>query len=437
MPTHAEEKKVLRQSLGGFSSKLVGAALTFLGSILIARQLGPQNFGVYSLVLSLSGVAGLVISFGLPALLVRDVSSSVIKQQWDEVKGLLFGSYQCAAIVFFVLIVLVVFAMSLFGNERYWLLGAIGLVYAGVVGVNQIRGGFLRGLHLVVLADIPDLLVRPGMLVLFVSGLTLTGVAWNPNIAIMTQLVAAISSLLLGVILVVRYVPRELLDATPKRPDGKQWLSNAPTFLVVTLLSAVEQQMPLYLLGWILSSREAGLYQVAAQLVNLVAFGLLAVNMSLQPRISVAWTQQNFAVAQQLMRTSVRLGTLVALIGGGLLFFFADSVLAIFGGGYIEAASVLRVLVVGQMINALAGSCGVMLMMSGHQREAVVGLLFAVLVCVLLGSVCIPIFSLMGAVIAAVGSLLTWNLYMSVRAFQLTGVDTTVMCLGKSVGYGK
>ena len=117
----------------------------------------------------------------------------------------------------------------------------------------------------------------------------------------------------------------------------------------------------------------------------------------------------------------------MALISGGTLALFAEDLLRLFGSNYVEAATALRVLVVGQFINATAGSCGVILSMTGHQREVVNGVAGALVVNFALSILLIPGLGIIGAAIAAATGLAVWNAYLAYRAIRLVGINTTIL----------
>ncbi len=53
--------------------------LTFVFYLLIARIFGPEQYGVFSAAIALGGVLSVFIQFGLPTLLVRDVSANPVE----------------------------------------------------------------------------------------------------------------------------------------------------------------------------------------------------------------------------------------------------------------------------------------------------------------------------------------------------------------------
>lgn len=65
---------LLKQAGGGFVTKVVAAGLGFAISVVLARLLGPELFGVYSIAISVSNIASTVLTLGLPLLIVRQVA---------------------------------------------------------------------------------------------------------------------------------------------------------------------------------------------------------------------------------------------------------------------------------------------------------------------------------------------------------------------------
>lgn len=57
----------------------VTLGFTFLFYVLIARVLGPESYGVFTAAAALGGILGVVIQYGLPTLLNRDVASDAVE----------------------------------------------------------------------------------------------------------------------------------------------------------------------------------------------------------------------------------------------------------------------------------------------------------------------------------------------------------------------
>jgi O-antigen/teichoic acid export membrane protein len=419
--------RLLKQASSGFLTKVIAAALAFIISIIFARQLGPNDFGIYAMTLSVISLVSTVVTLGLPMLVVRQVAIYSEGEQWGLLKGIIYRSYQwttLTAILVFVVLGLITFVLV---PSTWQVVSVLGLIMLPFLALNQIRASILRGLHWVVLADVPELLFRP-LLVLIMIGISLVLVKTehSDQWAIGIQLIATFLSFLIGAWLLKQRLPRHL-ESVAVQFENKIWLAAGITFLGVALVSAAEGQVALLLLGSMAGAKYAGLYQAAFQLVTPIIFGLMAVNMALQSKLAAAWSAGDKQLAQRLVTEAARLSLLVALMCSGVLLWFAEECLALFGDTYREAAQALKILVLGQLFNAAAGSCGIVLSMTGHQREVLRGVALALIVNFVLCMLLIPHWSIVGAAVAASSGLVMWNAYLMWQAKKLTGIRTAII----------
>ncbi len=104
-----------------------------------------------------------------------------------------------------------------------------------------------------------------------------------------------------------------------------------------------------------------------------------------------------------------------------------ERLLRLYGETYVAGWPALGVLVFGMVGNALSGSVGFMLSMTG--REKVVASVFAV-GCGLnlaLDVLLIPVYGATGAAVGTAVTLLTWNGVLLVAVRRELGIDSTVL----------
>jgi O-antigen/teichoic acid export membrane protein len=80
-----------------------------------------------------------------------------------------------------------------------------------------------------------------------------------------------------------------------------------------------------------------------------------------------------------------------------------------FGNEFIEGATVLIILCVGQVVNSISGSVGVILQMTGHQKVYQNIVLIALILNLILNLLLVPLYGTIGAAIATVISISSWN----------------------------
>jgi O-antigen/teichoic acid export membrane protein len=152
---------------GGAGSLAIKAATTLLGfvlAILLARILGPEGYGIYAYVFALVSVLAIPAQFGLPNLIVRETAKANVNKHW----GLMLGVWRWATVmtgVFSAILVFIAAGMAWLFVDRFsdrqletflW-----GLTLVPLIALANLRGAALRGLHKVVLGQIPERVLRP------------------------------------------------------------------------------------------------------------------------------------------------------------------------------------------------------------------------------------------------------------------------------------
>lgn len=419
--------KLLHTAIGSFCLKLAASGLAFLGSLLLARLLGVKEFGVYAMVMATINVAATVATLGLPALITREVAQSEMRQEWERLRSVISNSRR---LVLLASIIILLLASGLISSGTFPTLPLLSVTFAmslvPLVALNQLRSAILRGLHHVILADIPDLLLRPLLLLLLVAGVYIWHGEGTATVALGLQLAAVVGAFLLGVRYLRRHA-RRALAPTAFDASVRDWAVQARPFFVMTLVTVVEAYVGIYILGYLAGPAEVGVFQAASQLVALVVMGLVAVNLPLQAKLAVTWALGDRARSQELVSEAAKLGTAVAFVGSLILIPFADSIVALYGPGYEHAGDVLRILVVGQFINAAAGPCGLTLVATGYQKFALYGLIAGLMANIALAFFLVPAHGAQGAAAAAAGGLLVWNSVMVYWAARLAQLHTPVV----------
>jgi len=101
----------------------------------------------------------------------------------------------------------------------------------------------------------------------------------------------------------------------------------------------------------------------------LASFVLIAVNLVVAPRFAALHREGDMAGLESLAILSVKLIGVLALPVIGVMLIFPSWLMELFGEDFASGALLLQILAVGQFINAITGSVGYLLMMSGHERD--------------------------------------------------------------------
>ncbi|MGH2542589.1 MAG: polysaccharide biosynthesis C-terminal domain-containing protein, partial [Ardenticatenaceae bacterium] len=156
---------------------------------------------------------------------------------------------------------------------------------------------------------------------------------------------------------------------------------------------------------------------------TLVAFTLTAANMVLAPYIAQLYAAGDNTRLQHMVTRGAQVILLTALPVAGTFIFFGEPILAsVFGDAYRAGAAALAILCLGQLVNAGAGSVGLILNMTGHERDTAVGVAAAAAANLILNLILIPRFGIEGAAVATAVSLATWNVLLCRRVYRRVGI---------------
>ncbi|MFH0830446.1 MAG: flippase [Parcubacteria group bacterium] len=340
---------ILRQGFGVFVTRLWGAAVGLLISIIIAREFGPEGKGVASLVLLLPtllttfGNAGLHISnvyfFGKRNARLSELAANSL---WV---GLGLGT-----VVFVVSLALYPIAGERFfaGVPSGYLLAVAALAPAMLV--NTYFGNLLLARQRIAAFNLVNVLQLTVQFIAILTGLYL----FELSIVVIVYAIAA--NLLLGAGLVLYLVyrrdpsgwrfNRHLLSET-LRYGLKGYLANTLQFL--------NYRSDLLLVSYFLGVTAVGWYSVAVNFAEVLWYVPSALGTVLFPAVANVSTAQANVMTARVSRQTVLLMTLasalVALVAPWLLP-------RLFGSDFIPSVNALLILLPGVLIFSVAKILG-------------------------------------------------------------------------------
>jgi len=156
-----------------------------------------------------------------------------------------------------------------------------------------------------------------------------------------------------------------------------------------------------------------------------VVFGLQVVNLTIGPHIARLHAQGDMGRLQRLVTFSTRAQFFFTLPFVVMLIFFGEGLVTLaFGQEFVPALLPLSILALGQLVNAASGSVGLLLAMTGHERDAARSVVLAAIVNVSLNAILIPPYGAAGAAAAGAVTLAAWNLAMCWAVRQRLGIDS-------------
>jgi O-antigen/teichoic acid export membrane protein len=402
--------------------------LGFAVNVVLARLLGASGYGDYATVMSVVTLLLLVALFGTGSAAVQFTATYQARGDLRALAGFLAWSTRAVlGASLLVASLAAAFVLWLGPELRPELRGAVrlGLLLLAPLALLQLRTGVLRGFRRVVVATVPEAIARPllvaaGLLALWAAGVTLDG---RHAVA----LTLAATALLLGLVEVVLAPSlRPVRGAVPRR-EGRRWAGFSLSLLLVSGFYTVVERAPVVLVGLYRGTEAAGLYNVASQLGKLVTFGLSAITAMAMPLFAELHATGRRDELRRLLGQCAVASLLLALPAAALLGLGGGELLGWFGPAFPAARGALRILVAGQLVNALTGPVGVLLVACGHERGTALVLALGAGLDVALCLALIPGHGIDGAAVATALALGAWNLALAGYAWRRLGLDPTAL----------
>lgn len=408
--------RIGRETLGSMGLKIASTGLVFLSTVILARVLGPADYGIYSYVYAVVALLSVPSEFGLPTLVVRETASAMAREDYATVQGVWRWAGRMTVLISLSLVVLTGIVIWLFkeplaGKRLETFLWALALV--PLIALGNLRGAALRGLQRVVVGQLPESLLRPGFFVLLLWGSMLLGsVSLSAPLAMALYVVASALAFCVGAWLLWRVTPSLVNQAVP-RAANRAWLLSALPLAFIGGMALINQQASIFLQGFFLPDAEIGLFRVATQVSLLASFGLVAINTVVAPRFAALYAQGDMAKLQRLVTVSARIILFLNLaITIGFVLLGKLFLRQIFGASYEAAYIPLLILLGGQLVNSGVGSVAMLLNMTRHEHETAKGMTLAAALNVVLNLLLLPRAGIVGSAIATAVSLIIWNMLL-------------------------
>jgi O-antigen/teichoic acid export membrane protein len=271
---------------------------------------------------------------------------------------------------------------------------------------------------------LPESLVRPGLLVVFVGAAAAASLEFDAPEAVGLTLVAATISFCVGVALLRAHLPGPVRTAKAAY-ESRPWLRSALALTALSGVTIVDTQSGTVLLGLLAGPEDAGIYAAATRLAEIGSFVLLAVNAPLAPHASQLYAAGRMAELQQTVTRAAKAILLFTVPIVLVLLVFGEPLLRLFGGEFTGGEDALAILALGQLFNAAMGSVGILLIMTGHERDVLASVGVATFVGIALTAALIPPLGVEGAAIGRVTSLAVWNVVLAVITYRRLGIQAT------------
>lgn len=406
-----------RGGLLAFLIQGAGAALFFLVEVVAARLLGVNQFGIYALVTAWLYILLLVGTLSLNHVLLRFVPTYLAHEDWGSLRGVLRRSNLWAGAAG---IALACGGFALLAVLRGCCVETAmaaafvpGLIALPFQVLSSLRQAALRGMEKIAHALLPEFVLRPLAFLLLLGGAAYAfKMPLDAEAAFYLNLAAVVAAFAIGAIWQRKHLPATVRGTAPAYRD-REWMTTALSLLLVVGLNLISSRIDVVMLGMLSGAREVGVYSAASRVADVITFGLACANAIVAPMIARLHATGRQQELQHMVRQVARGVFLFTLPVALLIVVFGREILGLFGADFREGYKVLVVLVGGQLVNALAGPVGYLMMMTGHQNAAARIVAVSATLNLLLNAILIPLLGMIGAALSTAVCTAVWNIAMT------------------------
>ena len=369
LTTQLWESPIAHGSFSGMIGNFASTALFMVRSVLIARALGLETFGLMAYALALTMFVGEFIDMRGGDLVIRFVGSAMARKEHARAAtylhlGVLVDGV--AALAAMVVIAAIMIPLT-GGHPQHETLQPLIGIYVLAVPFGLLKRPFtallitLKRFPLMTILQLATRLIELGVIVA-VLPLGVMAVTWS------AVLMGAFEFLLTSSCALWVFWRR---SGTLRGGDYRQaWRSFRPFAVYGSLVGSLQSLaggLDVVVLGALRPPADVGFYAIARSAALVLSTALGPVSQAVYPLMNEAWALNDRARVRRLVDRLVKVNGSVSLAAIVFLFFSASWLVNLFyGPAFLPAAGVLRLMVVFIGLQTATGWMRQMVLIAGY-----------------------------------------------------------------------
>jgi len=401
-----DTKEILTKGFSFLVFRITGLLFGYVFALFITRQYGAGVYGLVTLCFSLFLFISIFGRLGIDINLVKFYSNETNQKETGLfyrvlIKSIIVSSLLAACLYMFKdILVFKLFKKPLLEPYIIWIVLAIPcwsttLICSGLLRAKKLNNWFA-------------FLNNPGRFAFsLIAIVILWSIADNPLNAIKSHFYGVFFLAILSIIISIK-----TLKKISFKTNENSWvfLKDAFPMMLSSTMLIFLGWLDTFILGIYESEETIGIYGIALKFAVLTSFVLQAINSILAPKLANSYTTNDMDLFKKLIQFATKLNFFLTLIIVTIIVVFRKLLLGIYGEEFVAGSIFLTVLCIGQLVNSMSGSVGVIMQMTGHQKAYQNIVFVALIINLILNFTLIPIYGGLGAAIATVISISTWNI---------------------------
>ena len=415
------ERNINTVAKGGgitFAGKLFLNVLRFVTALLLARILGADELGLYSLSLSALNITMGLALFGLDSAIIRYLAIMVGRKDEEGT----WGTIQIGIGLSFILSALLgaalyafsfVIAERVFHEPRLAPLLQLASVFVPMMVVNDQLFNAIRGFKKFNDSVIAQYVYQPVTRLIMIGILALIGL--NAQYAIIAYALSTITaSFAMFFVLNKRFSLKRTIKVAPGLL--KEMMSFALPVWLSGLMVKFQGNIQTLFIGTMNTIAGVGIFSIANQITMVSGEFSSSINVTSKPVIAELDDQKDIKQMEHIYQLANKWVVMVQIPIFLFMVLFPKPILSIFGESYIDGATALIILAVANFVKVSTGMGGIIIDMAGYTRMKLFNSFIRLALYIVLDYFLIPRWGVIGAATAVLVGEGSVNL---LRLFQV------------------
>lgn len=409
----------------GLTIRLVGMAFTFFIGVFIARAIGADAFGEYSIIISLVAILSIPSQSGYGNLIIKEISSSIAKFKYGEAEVIkswaIKSSFIISITIAFFSACYVMFFLNLDHNLSAYLLGFLSLI---IVGQNVISYSYLKGAESFNSAQIAEALLYP------LAHFILCVFIWlTYELTIELVMIARLLSLMMVLLFCRMAISKHInnsfsIDQRNMTGSSSRLNKLLLPFMFSDGLRVVQAHMFILIIGGFLLSSDAAQFKVVQSLMLFVMLPATVIITMLSPLVSKLYTTNKESITHCIARFN-RIYVLVTFCALISVYLLSEPLITFaFGIEYRQAAQLLVITTAFTFLSSFFGFYDVVLNMIGKGKVVLKVSVICLVLVIMLSVIVIHFYGLIGATYAFGISILIQRIVFYMVAKKVCDFET-------------
>lgn len=405
--------------------RIGGAAAALFLAVYLGRTMGADDAGRFFVGLNVVLGFSFLTRLGLDTALIKLTGPAWERGDRSYMRGLLLQSMLISGVLSLALAVIgyIIVQSSIIRLDDAGLVATLKncLIALPPFSVALVLAGLLKGMRKPELAGLLERSGLPVVTLIFAMSLSAVFRQIDAAIVMLAYAIGALGLVVLGVSVAWRNT------STSDAVCYERWsiIKAAALPLVVSGLAGFFiNWWSGIAIAWFASPEDVGILGAAQRVANTFMLVLVAFNSVFAPRFPGLYQRGDLVALERLARRSTRMMLAVTALPFIVCIIFRSEVMSVFGTEFTQGGLCMAILCIGQLINIATGSVGFLLNMTGHETITRQIVLVISSITLVLGTVVIALFGVLGAAIVTAAGIAAQNLWMAYVVQSKLGIST-------------